>query len=167
MTKFSPRGLRAIVAGAALATAPMTAHAEQFINILTGGTSGVYYPIGVGLSKIFADGIEGARTQVQATKASVENLNLLQQGKGEFAIALGDSVKYAAEGNADVGFATPLDKIRGISAAYPNYIQVAASKDFWHRDDCRFQGEGDLGRGGEIRHRAERPHHPWGPGDEL
>jgi uncharacterized protein len=129
MTKFSPRGLRAIVAGVALATAPVTAHAEQFINILTGGTSGVYYPIGVGLSKIFADGIEGARTQVQATKASVENLNLLQQGKGEFAIALGDSVKFAAEGNAEVGFAKPLDKIRGISAAYPNYIQVAASKD--------------------------------------
>jgi len=65
-----------------------------------------------------ADGIEGARTQVQATKASVENLNLLQQGKGEFAIALGDSVKYAAEGNAEVGFAKPLDKIRGIAAAY-------------------------------------------------
>jgi TRAP transporter TAXI family solute receptor len=129
MYMISPRGFRAIVAGMALATAPAAAHAEQFINILTGGTSGVYYPIGVALSKVFGDGIEGARTQVQATKASVENLNLLQQGKGEFAIALGDSVKAAWEGDADAGFAAPLEKLRGIAAAYPNYIQVAASKD--------------------------------------
>ena len=120
---------RVIVAGAAIALAPVTATAEQFINILTGGTSGVYYPIGVALSKVYGDGIAGARTQVQSTKASVENLNLLQQGKGEFAIALGDSVGYAWQGNAEVGFAAPLDRLRGIAAAYPNYIQVAASAD--------------------------------------
>ena len=127
MTKLLPRGFRALVACTAIIAAPAAAQAEQFINILTGGTSGVYYPIGVGLSKIYGEGIEGARTQVQSTKASVENLNLLQQGKGEFAIALGDSVKLAWDGNADAGFAAPLDKLRGISAAYPNYIQVAAS----------------------------------------
>ena len=74
---------------------PAAAQADEFINILTGGTSGVYYPLGVGLSKIYADNIPGARTQVQSTKASVENLNLLQQGKGELALALGDSVKKA------------------------------------------------------------------------
>lgn len=117
------------VAAAALSAAPMAAQAEEFINILTGGTSGVYYPVGVALSKIYGDNIPGARTQVQATKASVENLNLLQQGKGELAIALGDSVKYAWEGNADAGFAAPLGKLRGIAAAYPNFIQIAASAD--------------------------------------
>ncbi|THD84789.1 TAXI family TRAP transporter solute-binding subunit [Aliigemmobacter aestuarii] len=117
------------VAAAALSAAPMAAEAEEFINILTGGTSGVYYPVGVALSKIYGDNIPGARTQVQSTKASVENLNLLQQGKGELAIALGDSVKYAWEGNADAGFSAPLGKLRGIGAAYPNFIQIAASAD--------------------------------------
>lgn len=121
--------LGALVAGAAFAVAPIAAQAEEFINILTGGTSGVYYPLGVGLSKIYADGIPGARTQVQSTKASVENLNLLQQGKGELALALGDSVKMAWEGNADAGFKEPLAKLRGIAAVYPNYIQIAASAD--------------------------------------
>ncbi len=121
--------LHGFVAGAALALAPVAASAEQFINILTGGTSGVYYPIGVALSKIYGDGIDGARTQVQSTKASVENLNLLQQGKGEIALALGDSVKFAWEGNADAGFAQPLDKLRAIGAAYPNFVQIAASAD--------------------------------------
>jgi len=68
-----PRILAAAAFGlAALAAAPVSA--QQFINILTGGTSGVYYPIGVALSKIYGEKIEGARTQVQATKASVENL---------------------------------------------------------------------------------------------
>jgi TRAP transporter TAXI family solute receptor len=66
---------------------------------------------------------------VQATKASVENLNLLQQGKGEIAVALGDSVKLAAEGNEEAGFPGKLDKLRGIAAIYPNYIQIVASKE--------------------------------------
>lgn len=133
MTHSTPLGrtrvLRNLLAGLAIATAPVAASAEEFINILTGGTSGVYYPIGVGLAKIYGDGIPGARTQVQSTKASVENLNLLQQGKGEFALALGDAVKLAWDGNAEAGFAAPLSKLRGISAAYPNYIQIAASAD--------------------------------------
>ena len=131
MTNLMPRGFRALIACTALVLAPVTltpvtAQAEEFINILTGGTSGVYYPLGVGLSQIYADNIEGARTQVQSTKASVENLNLLQQGKGELALALGDSVKLAWEGDADAGFKAPLAKLRSIAAIYPNYIQIVA-----------------------------------------
>ncbi len=81
------------------------------------------------LSKIYSEAMPDARVQVQSTKASVENLNLLQQGKGEIGLSLGDSVKLAAEGNADAGFKAPLDKLRGIAAVYPNYIQIVASKE--------------------------------------
>ncbi len=112
-----------------IATTAASARADEFVNVLTGGTSGVYYPLGVALSKIYGEKIEGVRTQVQATKASVENLNLLQQGRGEIAFALGDSVKLAWEGNAEAGFKAPLDKLRGIAAIYPNYIQIMASKE--------------------------------------
>uniref|UniRef100_UPI003AE6BA6F TAXI family TRAP transporter solute-binding subunit n=1 Tax=Paracoccus sp. T5 TaxID=3402161 RepID=UPI003AE6BA6F len=108
-----------------MATAPQ-ARAQEFINVLTGGTSGVYYPLGVALSEIYASGIDGARTQVQATKASVENLNLLAQGRGEIAFALGDSVQLAWEGNEEAGFARPLKELRAIAAIYPNYIQIVA-----------------------------------------
>lgn len=117
------------IGAAALAIAAGPVKAQEFITVLTGGTSGVYYPLGVGLSEIYGKGIEGARTQVQATKASVENLNLLQQGKGEIAFALGDSVKMAAEGNKEAGFPGKLDKLRGIAAIYPNYIQIVASAE--------------------------------------
>lgn len=124
---------RNLVAAGALALSVglggATASAQEFINVLTGGTSGVYYPLGVALSKIYGDNIEGARTQVQSTKASVENLNLLQQGRGEIAFALGDSVKSAWEGDEEAGFPQKLGKLRGIAAIYPNYIQIVASEE--------------------------------------
>ena len=121
-----------LLAGAlALSTAlgATSARAEEFINVLTGGTSGVYYPLGVALSKIYGDNIAGARTQVQATKASVENLNLLQAGRGEIGFSLGDSVQMAWDGNKEAGFPGKLDKLRGIAAIYPNYIQIVASQE--------------------------------------
>mgnify|MGYP003408038101 FL=1 len=118
-----------LAAAATLAVTTATHAAPVFINILTGGTSGVYYPIGVGLSQIYSDGIPGVKTSVQATKASVENLNLLQAGRGELALALGDSVDDAKNGVEDAGFKTPLTKLRAIAAAYPNYIQIVASQE--------------------------------------
>lgn len=123
--KFARLGL---LAGAIVA-APLAAQADQFINILTGGTGGVYYPLGVAMSKIYADQIKSSKPTVQATKASVENLNLLQQGKGEIAFTLGDSLADAWNGNTEVGFKSKLDKLRTVAAIYPNYIQIAALKD--------------------------------------
>ena len=107
----------------------MPASATDFINILTGGTSGVYYPLGVALSKIYSDNMKNVKVQVQSTKASVENLNLLQQGRGEIAFALGDSVKSAWQGDKEAGFPKKLDKLRAIAAIYPNYVQIVASKN--------------------------------------
>lgn len=132
----------ALVGAIAIALPITPAKADTFINILTGGTSGVYYPLGVALSKIYGEKIPGARTQVQSTKASVENLNLLQKGKGEIALALGDSVKLAWEGNADAGFKEKLDKLRGIAAIYPNFIQIVASKDSGIQNFTDLKGKG-------------------------
>jgi len=119
----------ALLAAATLALSSAAQAAPVFINILTGGTSGVYYPIGVGLSQIYSDGIPGSKTSVQATKASVENLNLLQAGRGELALALGDSVADAKNGVEDAGFKAPLTKLRALGGAYPNYIQIVASQE--------------------------------------
>lgn len=123
---------RLAVAACVAASASMAgaqAQAAEFINILTGGTSGVYYPLGVVLSKIFTEKIPDSRPSVQATKASVENLNLLQQGKGEIAFTLGDSLADAWNGKEEAGFKGKLDKLRGIGAIYPNYIQIVASSE--------------------------------------
>ncbi|MFT4096753.1 MAG: TAXI family TRAP transporter solute-binding subunit [Rhodoblastus sp.] len=121
-------GMAAAILGLGLCGSTAS-RAEQFINILTGGTSGVYYPMGVAISKIFSEKMQGVRPSVQATKASVENLNLIQQGKGELAFTLGDSLADAAKGVEEAGFKKPLDQLRGVAGIYANYIQVIASKD--------------------------------------
>ena len=121
--------LNLFVAIALLAASGTALAGTTFINILTGGTSGVYYPIGVALSQIYGQHINGVKTSVQATKASVENLNLLQAGRGELAFALGDSVSDAWNGVEDAGFKAPLKKLRAIAGTYSNYIQIVASAD--------------------------------------
>ena len=129
--KFMPIRIRLTalaVASAVLLPAP-SAMAQGFINVLTGGTSGVYYPLGVAIGKIYGDKIPNVKTQVQATKASVENLILLQQGRGEIAFTLGDSLKAAWEGDEEAGFKAKLNKLRTIGAIYPNYIQIFATAD--------------------------------------
>ncbi len=118
----------AVVFGASMLSAGAV-RAEQFINILTGGTSGVYYPLGVAISKIYSEKMQGVRPSVQATKASVENLNLIQQGKGELAFTLGDSLADAWKGVEEAGFKKPLDQLRGVAGIYANYIQVVASRE--------------------------------------
>lgn len=127
---------------AAILFSVSTSNSAEFINILTGGTSGVYYPLGVGISKIYGEKIKDVKVQVQATKASVENLNLLQDGKGELAFVLGDALKDAWQGNEDAGFKTKLDKLRVIGAIYPNYIQIVASKDSKIKTLADFKGKG-------------------------
>jgi TRAP transporter TAXI family solute receptor len=113
----------AVLSGTALA------QQQQFVNVLTGGQAGVYYPLGVALSQIYGQAIPNARSTAQVTKASAENLNLLQSGRGELAFSLADAVSDAWNGNAEAGFTRKLDKLRGLSATYNNYIQIVASEE--------------------------------------
>ncbi len=125
--------LKAGVAGAAFVIAGPglvgTARAETFINVLTGGTSGVYYPLGVAMASLFNDKIPGVNASAQATKASVENLNLLQSGGGELAFTLGDAASLAWAGNEEAGYKGKLDKLRHVAAIYSNYVQIVATAE--------------------------------------
>ena len=122
--------LVAVAVSIAVSSAAAPAFAQQkFINVLTGGQSGVYYPLGVALSQLYSKAIPDVRTSAQATKASVENLNLLEAGRGEVAFSLGDTLSDAYKGNEEAGFKTPLKKLRVMAAIYPNYIQIVANAD--------------------------------------
>jgi len=122
------RHLAGLILAGLLAAAPGTVLA-QFVTVLTGGTSGVYYPLGVALANNIGKAMPDVKTSVQATKASVENLNLLQAGRGEIAFTLGDALSDAWKGNEEAGFKSPLKRLRGIAAIYPNYIQIVARAD--------------------------------------
>ncbi|MBV6272681.1 TAXI family TRAP transporter solute-binding subunit [Alcaligenaceae bacterium CGII-47] len=117
----------ATMAIAAIAASP--AQSAQFVNILTGGQSGVYYPLGVALSQIYTKYIPDAKSTAQVTKASAENMNLLEAGRAELAFALADTVADAYAGNTEAGFKAPLTKLRGLSGTYNNYIQIVANAD--------------------------------------
>ncbi len=121
--------LRTLLAATAAVSCAVAAHAADFINVLTGGTSGVYYPMGVAISQIYGKAIPEAKSTVQSTKASAENLNLLQAGRGEIAFTLGDALGDAWKGDAEAGFKAPLNKLRTIAGIYPNYIQIVANAD--------------------------------------
>ncbi|MFN3891721.1 MAG: TAXI family TRAP transporter solute-binding subunit [Beijerinckiaceae bacterium] len=142
MAIFSKRVFITAVAGLAMSSMAASAvRAQDFINILTGGTSGVYYPLGVAISKVLTEQIRGSRPSVQATRASVENLILLQSGKGEIAFTLGDSLVAGWQGDAEAGFKTKLDKLRGIAAIYPNYVQIVATKESGIRSLADLKGK--------------------------
>ena len=63
---------------------------KQFVTVLTGPTSGIYFPIGGAFSKVVGE--MGYKTSSTATGATVENINGILTGKGELAIAMSDSV---------------------------------------------------------------------------
>lgn len=107
---------------------PALAQKTQFVNILTGGQSGVFYPLGVAMAQLYGEQIPNVRSTAQVTKASAENMNLLQAGRGELAWSLADSVADAWEGREEAGFTQKLDKLRGVTRTYNNYIQIVANK---------------------------------------
>lgn len=106
--------------------------------VLTGGTSGVYFPVGMKLKEIFEREIPKAAVKVLSTQATVENLNLLQRGRGHLALAQGDILSAAWEGNPEAGFPSSRTKIRLVGAAYPNYVHVLS------RADARISALADL-----------------------
>ena len=129
-----------------------------FVTVLTGNTSGVYYPLGVALSQLFRSAIPEANVSVQATAASAENLRLLQEGRGELAFTLGDVLLDAWEGNADAGFATPLKELRSVAGLYRNYVQIVATDSSGVRTLADLKGKrisvGAPGSGTELNARA-------------
>ncbi len=122
--------IRALLVGATgLAIATGAVAQQKFINVLTGGQSGVYYPLGVSLTQIYGKVMPDVKATVQSTKASVENLNLLQAGRGEIALTLGDALSDAWRGEEEAGFKTPLKKLRTVAGMYSNYVQIIASAE--------------------------------------
>ncbi len=113
----------AAVAAAVMVTAtPALAQQGNRISITTGGTGGVYYPLGGGMANILSKYIPGLAATAEVTGGSVDNLKLVGAGKSEVAFTMVDSAWEAAQG---------LDKFkdgkveaRTLMVLYPNRMQV-------------------------------------------
>ncbi len=110
-------GMALVLAGAA------GAQPRRFVNVATGGTAGVYFPLGSALARLWTERIPGVQATAQATGASVANVRLLQRGEVEVAFAQNDIVYYAFHG-VEMFSRDPQTRLRGVAMLYPETIQV-------------------------------------------
>jgi TRAP transporter TAXI family solute receptor len=106
---------------AALAFTAGTALAQQKrLSIATGGTGGVYYPLGGGLANVLSKSIPGLEATAEVTSGSVDNIKLVGAGKADVALVLADSAADAANGTGKFKEKVP---IRSLAVLYANKSQ--------------------------------------------
>ncbi len=120
------RTLKYTVAASMLAVA-LPASAQQ-LSIATGGTGGVYYPIGGGFAEMINNHIEGAQATAEVTGASVENMGLIMRGDADLALALADTVYQAYNGSGDFE-SRQIENTRALASVYPNAVQLVTLAD--------------------------------------
>ena len=81
------------------------------VNIATASMGGAYYPLGVGVSEIFAKVFPGLEARVEVTGGTVENPGLVNAGDCEIGIANTDMALFAYEGQTP--FEEPYPNLRG------------------------------------------------------
>jgi TRAP transporter TAXI family solute receptor len=103
----------------------MPAAAQQQLSIATGGTGGVYYPMGGGLAEVINNHVAGYSATAEVTGASVENMGLIATGDADLAIGLADTVVQAYSGTGRFE-GQQLPMVRGLASLYANMIQIVA-----------------------------------------
>jgi uncharacterized protein len=98
--------------------------AETQVTILTSTTTGAWYPLATALSSIYGKVIKDVSFSVQATQGSVENRRLLEAGDGELGFLSSDSLANAVS-SKEAG----CERLRGVAALYPAYVQLVANKE--------------------------------------
>jgi TRAP transporter TAXI family solute receptor len=108
----------ALIAGAALA--------QQGLNIAiaTGGTGGVYYPLGGGMANVLSKHVPGMQASARVTGGSVDNLKLIGSQQSEVALVMVDAALDALKGE-DKFKGNPVE-VRTLMVLYPNRMHVVS-----------------------------------------
>ena len=119
-----------ITAAAALAVACAAdagfAQDKRSFSIGTGGTGGVYYPLGGGLANMLTKYVPGWSATAEVTGGSVDNLKLLGAGKNELALSMVDAGLDALKGQ-DKFKGNPV-AVRTLAVVYPNRMHVVSTE---------------------------------------
>ena len=91
------------------------------LSIATGGTGGVYYPLGGGMANVLSKYIPYAEATAEVTTASVDNCLLVGQGKADLALIMADTGLDAYQGKAQFKGKVPL---RTVAVLYPNNMHM-------------------------------------------
>jgi TRAP transporter TAXI family solute receptor len=119
MTRFF---LRFALALCALAFAAVAG--AQNLSIATGGTGGVYYPMGGGLAAVLSKYVPGMQATAEVTGGSVDNLKLIGTDKPYIAFTMADAGLDALKGEDKFkGHKVP---VRTLMVLYPNRMHVVS-----------------------------------------
>ncbi len=77
---------------------PLAAQDKVNLSITTGGTGGVYYPLGGGLANLLSKYVPGYQATARVTGGSVDNLKLIGSGQSEVAFTMADATWDAYNG---------------------------------------------------------------------
>jgi len=114
-------GWAAIAVAGVLAAGAAVAQ-QKTIAIGTGGTGGVYYPLGGGLANILSKTIPGVQATAEVTGGSVDNLKLIGSGQSELAFSMADAALDAL--NGEDKFKSGKVDVRTLMVLYPNRMHV-------------------------------------------
>jgi TRAP transporter TAXI family solute receptor len=114
----------ALVAGTALLGGAALAQQQTTIAIATGGTGGVYYPLGGGMANILTKYVPGYAATARVTGGSVDNLKLIGSKQSEVAMVMVDAALDALKGD-DKFKGNPVD-VRTLMVLYPNRMHVVS-----------------------------------------
>ncbi|MGQ0544901.1 MAG: TAXI family TRAP transporter solute-binding subunit [Betaproteobacteria bacterium] len=98
----------------------------QNIAIGTGGTGGVYYPLGGGMAAVLSKHVPGMQATAEVTGGSVANLQLVGTGKPYLAMTMADAGLDALKGQ-DKFSGKPVP-VRTLLVMYPNRMHVVTSE---------------------------------------
>lgn len=98
----------------------------NIVTIATGGSSGPYNIIGTALANEYSDEF-GINSKSQATGASVENINLIKEGKIEMAFVMSDVLTEAVNGTGN--FSEKVENVEQVATLYPNFVQIVTTQD--------------------------------------
>ena len=103
--------------------------AETRVIFASGGTSGTYYPVASAIAQVWGGAVEGLTVDVQATGASAENLNLVNNGDAEIAIVQNDVMYYANTATEGFSEAAPNEGFLTLGTVYPEVCQLVVAGD--------------------------------------
>ena len=94
----------------------------QNLSIATGGTGGVYYPLGGGMAAVLSKYVDGMQATAEVTGGSVANLQLIGTGKPYIALSMTDAALDALKGQDK--FKDKPVQVRTLMILYPNRMHV-------------------------------------------
>jgi TRAP transporter TAXI family solute receptor len=111
-----------VLALSAAVAVPGAAQEKINLSIGTGGTGGVYYPLGGGIANVLSKYVPGMQATAEVTGGSVDNLKLIATGKPYIALSMADVGQDAVQGQGKFkGSKIPL---RTLMVLYTNHMHV-------------------------------------------